>query len=219
MNAPSANGTLAGDDEAGALDGTGGEPGLEGGEGRLGPGPAGREHRGHKRQRRQGLAALSLLVLGFLTATALLFLWPDINHPVPVDAILSLNGADEGAREATAIALAEKGYSKVLLFSQGNSPTPCPIVPKVKVVCFVAVPSRTVGEVRFAAHYLKVRGWHSLLIVPDRAQATRARLLMDRCFSGHVLVLAAPVQPLHFPFEVVYEWGALLKALLISRGC
>ena len=42
---------------------------------------------------------------------------------------------------------------------------------------------------------------------------------MDRCFSGQVLVVPASFQLLHFPFEVIYEWGALAKALLIDRHC
>ncbi|MGP8205042.1 MAG: YdcF family protein [Acidimicrobiales bacterium] len=175
-----------------------------------------------RRQHRAGrrfVVALLFVVLAFLAATSALFVWPATNQPRQVDVILSLNGADEAARESKAISLVEARYAPVLLFSQGNSPTPCPEVPRVKVVCFVAVPGRTVGEVRFAANYLKHHDEHSIIIVPDRAQATRARLLMDRCFSGQVLVVPASFQLLHFPFEVIYEWGALAKALLIDRHC
>ena len=120
----------------------------------------------------------------FLAATSVLFLFPATDQPRHVDAILSLNGTDEAARESKAISLVEAGYARVLLFSQGDSPTPCPEVPYAKVVCFVAVPGRTVGEVRFAANFLRRHGWHSVMIVSGRAQATRAGLLMDRCFRG-----------------------------------
>ena len=139
--------------------------------------------------------ALGLVVVAFVTASSLLFVWPATDQPQHVDAILSLNGGNEPARESLAISLAEQGYARVLLFSQGNShTTPCPEVPTISVVCFAAEPGRTAGEVKFAARYARRHGWHSLMIVPGRAQVTRARLLMNRCFSGHVAVVAAPVK-------------------------
>jgi uncharacterized SAM-binding protein YcdF (DUF218 family) len=181
------------------------------------------DHPGRKSRRhpilRWLMVAIGLLIVVFLTASAVLFVFPATDQPRHVDAILSLNGTDEFARESKAIALAEEGYSRVLLFSQGNSPTPCPTVPGIKVVCFIAVPGRTVGEVRFAAGYARRHGWHSIMVVPSRAQATRARLLLERCFTGRILVVPAPFQLLHLPFEVLYEWGALGKALLVDRHC
>jgi hypothetical protein len=160
------------------------------------------------------------VIVGFVTASSLLFVWPATDQPQHVDAILSLNGQNEAARESRAIALAEKGYAHVLLFSQGNShTTPCPRVPHVSVVCFSANPGRTAGEVEFAALYARRHGFHSLLIVPGRAQVTRARVLMKRCFSGHVAYVAAPVKVAEIPYDVAYEWGALAKALFIYRAC
>lgn len=187
----------------------------------LGKATAG-QRSGTRRERGRGfwfLVALGVLFIAFLSATFALFVFPATNQPRHVDAILSLNGTDEAAREARAVSLAEAGYAPVLLFSQGNAPTPCPNVPGVKVVCFIAVPGRTVGEARFAANYANRHGWHSLLVVPGRAQATRARLLLKRCFSGEVVVVPASFQLTHFPFEVAYEWAALAKALLIDRHC
>jgi hypothetical protein len=163
------------------------------------------------------VGGLGLVVV--LVASSVLFVWPATNQPGHVDAILSMNGENESARENTAITLAEKGYAPVLIFSQGHDATACPHVPGVKVVCFIPVPNRTVGEVRFATAYAKEHDLHSLLIVPGRAQTTRARILMKRCFSGEVLMLPAPVPLLAVPFEVVYEWGALAKALLVDRSC
>jgi hypothetical protein len=163
------------------------------------------------------LVGVGLAVMGFLTASAVLFVWPATDQPRHVDVILSLNGTDEAARESQAISWAEEGYAPVVLFSQG--PDQCPKAADVKVVCFYANPERTVGEVRFAADYAREHGWHSIMMVPSRAQVTRARVLMKRCFSGQVVVVPASFQIWHFPFEVMYEWGALTKALLIDRHC
>lgn len=172
-----------------------------------------------RRKRRWLAGMVGLLIAAFLAASCMLFVWPATDQPRHVDGILSLNGTDEVARQAKAVTLAEEGYAPVLLFSRGNVSGPCPRVRAVKVVCFVPSPQRTVGEVRFAATYARQHGWHSLMVVAGRAQVTRARLLMGRCFSGRVLLVAANFQLPHFPFEVAYEWGALGKALLVDRQC
>ena len=166
------------------------------------------------------LLGLGVLLTLFIVASSILFVWPPTDQPRHADAILSLNGRNEGAREATAISLAERGYAPVLLFSQGNSyTTPCPKVPQVEVKCFEPVPGRTVGEVEWAARYAREQGWHSLIVVPGRAQSVRARVLLERCFSGSVTVVPAPVKTSQLPYEVVYEWGALGRALLFDRHC
>ena len=72
---------------------------------------------------------------------------------------------------------------------------------------------------QFAADYARSHGLHSIMVVPSRAQATRAHLLLDRCFAGQIRIVPASFQLLHFPFEVIYEWGALAKALLVDRHC
>ncbi len=171
-------------------------------------------------RRRLVLVVLGVGVLLFLIASAVLFVWPPTDQPRHADAILSLNGRGESSREHTAISLAERGYAPVLLFSQGNAyNTPCPKVLHVRVVCFEPVPGRTVGEVRWAAGYARAHGWHSLIIVPGRPQSLRARLLMERCFSGQVTVVAASISLKQLPYEVFYEWGALGRALLVDRHC
>ncbi len=175
--------------------------------------------RNRRRARHRWLAVgLSSALITFLAASALLFVFPATDQPRHVDGILSLNGTDETARESKAVSLAERGYAPVLLFSQGWTSV-CPKVPRVRVVCFVAVPDRTVGEVRFAEDYARRHGWHSIMIIPGRAQATRARMLMKRCFSGRVVVVPASFQFWHFPSEVMYEWAALAKALVVDRHC
>lgn len=157
----------------------------------------------------------------FVAATLALFVWPPTSQPGHVDAILSFNGPDEGTREAFAVSLAEKGYAPVLLFSQGgySKDTSCPKVAHVTVVCFVDVAGNTRGEARWAAHYADQHHWHSLMIVPSRPQATRARLLVSRCFAGQILVVPASEALRRFPIDIVHEWGGLLDALLIHRGC
>jgi hypothetical protein len=167
------------------------------------------------------LAVVVFVFVAFLAATLRLIVFPTRDQPRHVDAIVSFNGSNEGVRRALAVSLAEKGYAPVLLFSLGSNAaadTQCPKVPRVSVVCFVDVKGDTRGEAEWAARYAQRHHWRSLMLVPGRAQATRARLLTERCFSGQLDVLPAaePRPPLS---EIVHEWGGLLDAALIHRSC
>jgi hypothetical protein len=165
--------------------------------------------------------SLGIIVVVFLAASLALFVFPPTDQPRHVDGILSLNGRDEGTREALAVSLAERGYASVLLFSQGSpaNDTPCPKIPRVSVVCFFDVTNNTRGEARWAGQYAERHHWNSLLIVPGRAQATRARLLTERCFSGQVVVVPASEPIWDLPGDILHEWGGLFGALFIYRGC
>ncbi len=181
--------------------------------------------KGSQRRRRRWprrlLLSLGGVVVVFVAATLALFVFPPTDHLHHVDGILSLNGGDEQARESQAVSLAEKGYASVLLFSQGSqaNDTTCPKVPRVSIVCFFDATNNTRGEARWAGNYAKRHHWHSLLIVPGRIQARRARLLTERCFSGQVLVDPATEPLREIPGDVLHEWGGLLAALVIYRGC
>jgi hypothetical protein len=166
------------------------------------------------------LCVLGALFLIFIAASAYLFVWPPTNQPHHVDAILSLNGPDEPAREGRAVSLAEKGYAPVLIFSLGRSQhVPCPVVPRVQVVCFVPDPGTTLGEVKWASSYARAHKIHSMMIVPATAQAVRARFLAERCFKGQISVVAASQPAGSIPYNVVYEWAALTRAVILYRNC
>ena len=165
-----------------------------------------------------GIVIVVAVVLA--AATLRLFVFPPTDQPAHVDGILSLNGSDEITRAALAVSLAEKGYAPVLLFSQGGevTDTSCPKVPRVSVVCFVDAAGNTRGEAEWAGRYATRHHWHSLLIVPGRAQATRARLLTKRCFSGQVVVVPIS-QSRPALSDIVHQWGGLVSSLLVHRGC
>jgi uncharacterized SAM-binding protein YcdF (DUF218 family) len=166
------------------------------------------------------LSVLTALFLLFIAASAYLFVWPPTNQPRHVDAILSLNGPDENSREGRAVSLAEQGYAPVLLFSLGRSQhVACPTVPRVQVVCFEPDPGTTLGEIKWASSYARTHGIHSLMIVPATSQAVRARFLAESCFNGRVSVVAASQPAGAIPYNVVYEWAALTRALILYRNC
>jgi len=51
------------------------------------------------------------------------------------------------------------------------------------------------------------------------SEDSRARLRVERCFAGPVYVMTAPLSPSAWPYQIAYEWGALVKALIFQRSC
>jgi hypothetical protein len=178
----------------------------------------------HRRRRPWWIFAIlgvaALVVVVFVAATLRVIVFPTQNQPRHVNGIVSFNGPDEGARTSLAVSLAEKGYAPVLLFSRGSkyADTPCPRASGVSVVCFIDASGNTRGEAEWAGGYAERHHWHSLLIVPGRGQATRARLLTERCFSGQIVVVHA-VESRPSASEVIHEWGGLFDALVVHRTC
>ena len=165
-----------------------------------------------------GVVVLVVVVFGI--ASLRLFVLPQRDQPRHADGIVSFAGSHEEIRTSLAVSLAEKGYAHVLLFSQGGAATDteCPKVPRVSVICFVDTTNNTRGEAQWAGRYAERHHWKSILIVPGRAQATRARLLTARCFSGQIIVVPT-AEPRPPASVILHEWGGVIDALLFSRGC
>ncbi len=174
------------------------------------------------RARRRLVAATGVCTLGlFLSLTAKLFVWPALDpvEGTSADAVLVLGGP--GPRLAVAAALARRHAAPWMLVSVPSVKWNCPHfgVEGVRVVCFRPDPFSTQGEARYFGEQAQLHGWRSVVVVSSVAQATRARLRVRRCFPGTVKVVGAPLSPVVFAYGVVYEWGALAKALLWQTGC
>jgi uncharacterized SAM-binding protein YcdF (DUF218 family) len=169
---------------------------------------------------RRALLGVLALVLIFAAATAWLLVWPAQGTPARVSAIVLLAGP--GNRMPVALRLADEHQAPVLVVSQGylGYGGPCPPArPGVKVICFDPNPADTLGEAEFVGRLAKQYGWGSVIVVASRPQATRARMLVERCFSGPVYVATASLPLLSWPYQIAYGWGALAKALIVHRSC
>jgi uncharacterized SAM-binding protein YcdF (DUF218 family) len=93
------------------------------------------------------------------------------------------------------------------------------MTPGVKTICFDPNPADTRGEAEFAGKLAKHYGWRSVVLVTTPEQATRARIVMRRCFSGSIYVITASLPLDEWPYLIFYEWGALFKALALHRDC
>jgi uncharacterized SAM-binding protein YcdF (DUF218 family) len=160
-----------------------------------------------------------LAVIVFLILTARLFVWPATDTPSRVDAIVALGGDPGGGRMSSAVQLAKAGYAPIVVISLGGDPkVRCPPTPKgLEVICFRPDPVNTRGEAEFVGKLATQRDWHRIIVIPDRTQTTRARLLFKRCTP--IRLEMVPVHESQLFVGVAYEWGALIKALIFNRSC
>ncbi|HZQ57295.1 MAG TPA: hypothetical protein VFA84_04640 [Acidimicrobiales bacterium] len=174
---------------------------------------------GGRRRRRQLVAgAIALALAAFAAATALLFVWPATDRPGSADAVVVLGG--DGARRALGEALVRDGVAGTLAVSVGSPYDPCYRERRpYHVICFRAQPETTQGEGRWIGTMAKAAGWRRVVVVVSAPQATRARVRIRRCYTQGLEVAAVHVGAGRILRDTVYEWGALLKALTIQRGC
>lgn len=165
---------------------------------------------------------LAALVLVFAVASAFLFVWPDRGMPARVSAIVVLGGA--GDRIPFALRLAAGHHAAVMVVSTSTplrtGSTACiPPVRGVRIICFNPDPQTTRGEAEFAGRMVRRYHWTSLAIVAIAPQDLRARLRFGRCLRAKVYVVTAPLPLIDWPYQIAYEWGATLKALVLQRSC
>ena len=160
-------------------------------------------------------------VIVFLVSTARLFVWPPSDTPSRVDAIVALGGDPGQRRMKSALELAKAGYAPIAVISLGgDSKVRCPHPPKgIEVICFRPDPVNTRGEAEFVAKLAAQRRWHQIIVIPDRTQTTRARLLFKRCTRIRLEMVPVQDDLPQLLAGVAYEWGALIKAVIFNRSC
>jgi len=175
-----------------------------------------------RKHRRLVAVTLVICIMAISAATARLFVWPDRGMPAYVSAIAMLDGP--GDRLDTALDLAWQHRASFVVISRGSPAFGhggdcAPVIPHVKVICFDPDPATTRGEAEFIGRLARMYHWRSLVLVTITTQDSRARLRMERCFSGPVYVVTAPPPWYAWPYEIAYEWAATVKALVFQSGC
>lgn len=161
-----------------------------------------------------------MVLVVFCAASARLFVWPPTDTPERVDAVVALGG-DPGERPAyKALALVKEGYAPVAVVSLGGvPPAHCPRETHIRVICFRANPLDTRGEAQYVSALAARRHWGSLMVVPEETQTTRARILFKRCTVARLRWVPVRDPGVRIVYDVIYEWGALFKALFLERSC
>jgi len=179
-----------------------------------------RRRRRLSRRWRALIGVVAGLFLALTVATAELLVWPAQGMPAQVSAIVMLAGP--GDRLPVALDLAGAHRAPVLVVSQGYDGYggPCPPRPSgVTLICFDPSPPTTRGEAEYIGRLASQHHWTSVVVVASRPQATRARMLVGRCFSGPVYIATGPLPLRSWPYQLAYGWGALVKALVVHRTC
>jgi hypothetical protein len=183
------------------------------------------ESRSGQNRRKRWRFVVSLLIavlVAFGVATARWFIWPRQGMPSRVDAIVMLNG--RGDRLDTALDLAWAHRAPMIVISRGSKywghgSVCAPKISHVTVICFDPDPATTRGEAEFAGHLARQYHWHSVVLVTVAPQDTVARIRLERCFSGKIYVVNAPMTVREWLYLVPYEWGSTIKALSVQRSC
>jgi uncharacterized SAM-binding protein YcdF (DUF218 family) len=169
-------------------------------------------------------AVLALLLVVWLTATAVLFVWPREDEPERADAVVVLSGARR-ARLAKGLELVRAGVAPTLVISDGRARgwsdgnRLCEGDVRFEVVCFRPRPYSTHGEANDVARLARTQRWRTLVVVTSRYHVTRSRLLFARCTDADISAVAAETAPLATAMNLPFEWGKLLYQLTVERDC
>lgn len=165
---------------------------------------------------------------GLALATARWIVWPQTSVPANVDAIVVLGGGS-GQRTSTALELARKGVSSTLVVSTGPNhemeqlglECGADVEGRIEVVCFDPDPARTVGEARAIADLAQRNGWHRVGVVTSTYHLTRARVLIQQCYTGELHMVEAPAnrRTPRFLLQVPRELAGLAAAVTFERAC
>jgi hypothetical protein len=165
---------------------------------------------------------IALVAAFFLVCamTARLFVWPNQGMPSRVDAIVVLDSPEHPLDAAVRLAGQHRARFFVVSMGTPASRDPCPRpVPGVTLICFNPEPPTTRGEAEFVGRLAEKHHWRSIAVVAITPQGSRARLRVERCFRGRVYVVTVPIRLKAWPYQIAYEWGALVKALVVQRAC
>jgi uncharacterized SAM-binding protein YcdF (DUF218 family) len=165
-----------------------------------------------------GLLLVGLLVVTAIAANVRLFVYPASSTPAHADAVVVLAGG-EGERLDRGLDLIRRGVSSNLVLSTGPDRI-CGAQHDFAVYCFLPDPDDTRGEAEAIGRIAEREGWHHLVLVTSDYHATRARLLLERCFSGtlDVSTASSDKSPLPLLWAIGHEWGGLAEAAL-HRDC
>jgi uncharacterized SAM-binding protein YcdF (DUF218 family) len=188
-----------------------------------------------RRRRWVALAALLVAVPVLAVLAVLSWRWyvrPAVDGPAPADAVVVFGGS--GDRFERAVALVEAGYADVIVlsdpyneergasryqwFCRNDGSRPGYPVHDYETICFEPRPQTTRGEARFLADLARERGWERVDLVTSVDQATRARMLVGRCWDGDVASVVVPSDEPRV-LRIAYEWGAMARATIQRRSC
>lgn len=171
-------------------------------------------------------ALLGILVGAWAVAGYFLFVNPAVDQPARADALVVLAPPLPTGRLVYAEQLMSDGYADTLVISiaedrNGVAPTHlCQEGHTYTVLCFTPDPVTTQGEARAIQRLAEEHRWRSINVITNDFHITRARIIIRRCYSQDLQMLAARqnISWQLWVFRGVYETAALVKAG-IDKSC
>jgi hypothetical protein len=162
----------------------------------------------------------TVLLAAWVTLGFFLYVVPAVDQPERSDAVVVLAPVVGTGRLEFAESLMSEGYGTTLVMSvpgDGSgqrSSHICRGSRTYPVICFSPDPETTQGEARAIRSLSEEYGWRSVTVVTNDFHVTRARTIIERCYSYQLnMVAVRGDRPLiSWAQEFVYESAALLKA-------
>jgi uncharacterized SAM-binding protein YcdF (DUF218 family) len=173
------------------------------------------------------LVALGALLVAWIVATALLFVWPQVDRPGHADAVVVLSGG-RNWRLDPALALVRRGVAPLLVISgagfdhgwhKARELCAQPRQRGFRVLCFDPHPYSTRGEARTIARLARARHWRKVDVVTSRYHVFRARVIIRRCYHGPLAMIGVHYPVWSAPLDYVSEWAKLAVQLTVERSC
>ncbi|MFB8001191.1 YdcF family protein [Nocardia sp. NPDC056000] len=180
------------------------------------------------RRRLYAAAAVLALIAALVGAGYPVYVRPQVDALRHADAILVLGG--EGVdRYAYGLDLARQGYASTVLFSNPYGEDtdidevrePCHTPQQgFTLLCFAPDPPTTLGEGRQLRTLANARGWHTVIVVTMRPHLSRARYILEQCFTGALIMEPSPVDisPWYWAWSYAYQSAGYVRAF-IDPGC
>lgn len=153
---------------------------------------------------------------------------PHENKLERADAVVVLGGAFVDGRYDYGVTLMKEQYAPMLVIShatetEGASHWPCidPPVAGTTVHCFFPDPDSTQGEARTIRDYAQQYGWKKIIVVTSSYHVSRARMIIERCFGGQVMMTSPPASHSlgRMAYQYVYQTAGYAKAWTVATGC
>jgi uncharacterized SAM-binding protein YcdF (DUF218 family) len=176
--------------------------------------------------RRTIFLCLAALVVAWLVATALLFVWPSSADPGKADAVVVLSGGRD-TRLDPALRLMQRDVAPVLVISGAAFDTRWKKARNLcahgargfRVLCFNPNPYSTRGEARQIARLAEQHGWQRIDVVTSRYHIFRARLVIERCYHRRLAMIGTDYPLRTAVTSWLSEWGKLAVQLTAERSC
>jgi uncharacterized SAM-binding protein YcdF (DUF218 family) len=143
-----------------------------------------------------------------------------VEHPGVADAIVVLGPATNDRTDA-AVALMRQGRAHTLVISNAwthrRATQLCNDPPTGwTLICFLPAPDTTRGEAEYVRGLALARGWSNVIAVTSRYHISRAELILKRCLSGRLQMVAAPesINVAQWLYQYAYQSGAYVRAAL-----